>query len=135
VSFNEYYGWYTGGLPWEINKFNFKIAYDKPVVISEFGAEALAGFHADTSTRFSEEYQESFYKNQVSLINKIANLRGTTPWILIDFRSPKRMNPDYQNGWNNKGLMSQTGQKKKSFFILKDFYLQKEKEYTSRQDH
>ena len=135
VSFNEYYGWYTGGLPWEINKFNFKIAYDKPVVISEFGAEALAGFHADTSTRFSEEYQESFYKNQVTLINKIDNLRGTTPWILIDFRSPKRMNPDYQNGWNNKGLISQTGQKKKAFFILKDFYQQKEKEYTSRQNH
>ena len=66
VSFNEYYGWYTGGMPWEINKFNFKIAYNKPVVISEFGAEALAGFHADTSTRFSEEYQESFYKNQVT---------------------------------------------------------------------
>ena len=135
VSFNEYYGWYTGGLPWEINKFNFKIAYNKPVVISEFGAEALAGFHADTSTRFSEEYQESFYKNQVNLINKIDNLRGTTPWILIDFRSPKRMNPDYQNGWNNKGLISQTGQKKKAFFILKDFYQQKEKEYTSRQNH
>jgi beta-glucuronidase len=45
------------------------------------------------------------------------------------------MNHDYQNGWNNKGLISQTGQKKKAFFILKDFYQQKEKEYTSRQDH
>ena len=135
VSFNEYYGWYTGGLPWEINRFDFKIAYNKPVVISEFGAEALAGFHADSATRFSEEYQESFYKNQLALINKIENLRGTTPWILIDFRSPKRMNPDYQNGWNNKGLISQTGQRKKAFYVLRDFYNQKEKEYRAGQTH
>jgi beta-glucuronidase len=135
ISFNEYYGWYTGGLPWEINKFDFKIAYDKPVIISELGAEALAGFHADSATRFSEEFQESFYKNQVKLVSKINNLRGMTPWILIDFRSPKRMNPDYQNGWNNKGLISQTGQKKKAFYVLKDFYQQKEKEYRSRPGH
>jgi len=135
VSFNEYYGWYTGGLPWEINKFDFKIAYNKPVVITEFGAEALAGFHADSATRFSEEYQESFYKNQLTLISKIENLRGTTPWILIDFRSPKRLNPDYQNGWNNKGLISQTGQRKKAFYVLKGFYNQKEKEYGAGQTH
>lgn len=132
VSFNEYYGWYSKELPWEINKFNFKIAYNKPVVISELGAETLAGFHADSATRFSEEYQESFYKYQTQMISKIDNLRGMTPWILVDFRSPKRMNPDYQNGWNNKGLISQTGQKKKAFYVLQNFYQQKQKEYNSK---
>jgi beta-glucuronidase len=132
VSFNEYYGWYTGGMPWEINKFDFKVAYNKPVVISELGAGALAGFHADSATRFSEEYQESFYKNQMQLVSKISNLRGLTPWILVDFRSPKRMNPDYQNGWNRKGLISETGQKKKAFYLLKDFYINKEKEYHNK---
>ncbi|MEP6682589.1 MAG: glycoside hydrolase family 2 TIM barrel-domain containing protein [Parafilimonas sp.] len=132
VSFNEYYGWYTGGMPWEINKFNFKINYNKPVIISELGAGALAGFHADSATRFSEEYQKSFYEHQIPLISKINNLRGLTPWILVDFRSPKRMNPDYQNGWNRKGLISETGQKKEAFYVLKDFYDQKEKEYDKK---
>ena len=129
VSFNEYYGWYSGGMPWEINKFDFNVAYKKPVIVSEFGAEALAGFYADSATRFSEEYQESFYKNQIQLMSKIPNLKGMTPWILVDFKSPKRMNPDYQNGWNRKGLISETGQKKKAFYVLRDFYLQKEKAY------
>jgi beta-glucuronidase len=129
VSFNEYYGWYVGGMPWEINHFNFQIAFNKPVIISELGAGALAGFYADSATRFSEEYQESFYKNQIQLVSKINNLRGLTPWILVDFRSPKRVNPDYQNGWNRKGLISETGQKKKAFYMLKDFYQEKEKEY------
>ncbi len=131
VSFNEYYGWYTGGMPWEINKFNFKVDYDKPVIISEMGAGALGDFHADSATRFSEEYQESVYKNQMQLISKVPNLKGITPWILVDFRSPKRMNPDYQNDWNRKGLISETGQKKKAFYVLKDFYDNKEKEYNS----
>ena len=71
----------------------------------------------------------------MQLISKIDNLRGTTPWILIDFRSPKRMNPDYQNGWNRKALSQKQGKRKKHFIVLKDFYQQKEKEYTSRQNH
>jgi beta-glucuronidase len=129
VSFNEYYGWYSKEMPWEIDKFNFKVAYNKPVIISEVGAGALGGFHADSVIRFSEEYQESFYKNQMQLINKVPGLKGMTPWILVDFRSPKRMNPDYQDGWNRKGLISETGQKKKAFYVLKDFYNKKEKEY------
>ena len=131
VSFNEYYGWYVGGMPWEINRFNFKIDFNKPVIITELGAEALGGFYADSATKFSEEYQASFYKNQIQLVSKINNLRGLTPWILVDFRSPKRMNPDYQNGWNRKGLISETGEKKKAFYVLRDFYQHKENEYSS----
>jgi beta-glucuronidase len=128
VSFNEYYGWYVGGMPWEIDKFNFKIDYNKPVIISEVGAAALGGFHADSTTRFSEEYQQSVYQHQIQLISKIENLRGITPWILVDFRSPKRPEPEFQNGWNHKGLISETGQKKKAFYVLRDFYNKKEKE-------
>ena len=122
ISFNEYYGWYVGGLPKEISKYSFKINYDKPVIISEFGAEALGGYHADTETRWSEEYQESFFENQLKLISSIDGLRGTSPWILVDFRSPKRLNPVYQDGWNRKGLISSTGQKKKAFFVMRNFY-------------
>ena len=129
VSFNEYYGWYSKEMPWEINKFGFNIAYNKPVIISELGADALGGFYADSATRFSEEYQKSFYQNQTQLISRIDNLRGVTPWILVDFRSPRRMNPDYQDGWNRKGLISEIGQKKKAFYMLKEFYDKKEKEY------
>jgi beta-glucuronidase len=41
------------------------------------------------------------------------------------------MNPDYQDGWNRKGVISETGQKKKAFYVLKDFYIQKAKEYNT----
>ena len=91
------------------------------------GAAALGGFHADSATRFSEEYQQRVYEHQIQLISKIKNLRGMTPWILVDFRSPKRPEPEFQNGWNHKGLISETGQKKKAFYVLQNFYNQRER--------
>ncbi|UKT65239.1 glycoside hydrolase family 2 TIM barrel-domain containing protein [Pedobacter mucosus] len=129
VSFNEYAGWYWGGTPADITKYNFNIKYNKPVVITEFGGDALGGFHADENTRWSEEYQELLYKNQIIMLSKIAALRGLTPWILTDFRSPRRQHPIYQNFWNRKGLISETGKKKKAFFVLKDFYDQMQVKY------
>lgn len=122
ASFNEYVGWYTKEMPWELSQYSFDVQFNKPVIISELGADALAGFHADSTVRFSEEYQASFYRNQLKLINTIPNLRGMTPWILYDFRSPKRMHPVYQNGWNRKGLISETGVRKQAYYLLQEFY-------------
>ncbi|KLT66963.1 glycoside hydrolase family 2 protein [Pedobacter sp. BMA] len=129
VSFNEYAGWYWGGNPSEITKYTFNIKYNKPVVVTEFGGDALGGFHADENTRWSEEYQEALYRNQITLLSKIGALRGMTPWILTDFRSPRRQHPIYQNFWNRKGLISETGKKKKAYYILKDFYGQMQTKY------
>src|SRR5207244_3714314 len=83
--------------------------------------ESLAG-HADAETRFSEDFQEAIYQNQLKLLTTIDGLRGTCPWILVDFRSPKRLNDVYQSGWNRKGLYTETGKKKKAFFVVKSFY-------------
>jgi len=129
VSFNEYAGWYWGGTPKEITKYSFKVKYQKPVIITEFGGDALAGFHADEDTRWSEEYQEALYKNQFKIQESIDGLRGMTPWILVDFKSPRRTHPVYQDFWNRKGLISDTGKKKKAFFTLKTRYDQLEKQY------
>ena len=122
VSFNEYAGWYWGDKPADLDKYHFTIKYNRPVVITEFGGDALAGFHADSTVRWSEEYQQTLYIHQLSMLNNIGNLRGMTPWILCDFRSPRRQNPIYQDFWNRKGLISETGQKKQAFYILQDFY-------------
>lgn len=129
VSFNEYAGWYWGGTPDEIGKYHFNIKYSKPVVVSEFGADALGGFYADDKTKFSEEYQEALYESQIALLSTIKGLRGMTPWILADFRSPRRQHPVYQNFWNRKGLISETGSKKKAFYTLKSFYSKKQEQY------
>jgi len=128
ASFNEYAGWYWSN-PRDMLNYRFDIRYDKPVVITEFGADALAGYHADDETRWSEEYQDLLYRNQFRMLTAIPGLRGMTPWILTDFRSPRRHHPYFQDFWNRKGLISETGQKKKAFHTLKAFYDQMQKQY------
>lgn len=126
ASFNEYGGWYWGK-PEELSKYRFHIEFDKPVVISEFGAGALAGFHGDKDTMWSEEHQENIYINQLKMLEKIDGLAGMTPWVLVDFKSPRRQNPVFQNFWNRKGLISNNGKKKKAFYVLKAYYKSKNK--------
>ena len=121
LSFNQYYGWYGGNID-NIKNIRWEIDIDKPVIISEFGAGALQGFHADSLTRWSEEFQDLLYQETLPTLAKIPNLSGITPWILVDFRSPRRMHDVYQNGWNRKGLISETGDKKKAFYTLQKFY-------------
>jgi beta-glucuronidase len=120
---NEYIGWYEG-LPERADQVEWQTIYDKPLIMSEFGADALYGLHGDELTRWSEEYQEDLYKHQLNMLKKISFLRGTTPWILTDFRSPRRPLPQIQDYWNRKGLISNRGEKKKAFYILRNHYQQ-----------
>jgi len=124
LSFNEYIGWYDG-LPDKIDRIHWTIKYDKPVVISEFGAGALQGWHADPLTRFSEEYQADVYRRTLTMLAKIPQWRGCTPWILCDFRSPRRLLANVQDGWNRKGLIGENGTRKEAFFTLQKFYGEK----------
>ena len=126
LSFNQYVGWYDG-LPDKIDQVRWSFGYEKPVFISEFGADAKQGFHADALTRFSEEYQADVYQRTLAMLDKIPAFSGCTPWILCDFRSPKRQLPGIQDGWNRKGLIGQNGEKKAAFSVLKNFYTTKAK--------
>jgi beta-glucuronidase len=129
ISVNTYAGWYGKGLPDVARKKKWEIKYKKPFHVSETGAGALAGFHADSLTRWSEEYQEWYYKEQVNMLSKIPELCGMTPWILFDFTSPNRRHPIYQGLYNRKGLVSDNGQRKKAFYVLQKFYKEYKKEW------
>ena len=118
---NEYIGWYDG-LPQKADTMQWKTIYQKPIIISEFGGSALFGYHADSLTVWSEEYQESLYKHQLAMLQKIPFLCGMSPWILMDFRSPRRQLPGIQDFRNRKGLISEHGEKKKAFYVLQKYY-------------
>jgi beta-glucuronidase len=120
VSFNQYIGWYR-----DVNdapKMRWEIPYNKPVIISEFGGGAKYGYHGDKNQRWTEEFQENLYIENIAMLDKIDGLSGTTPWILKDFRSPRRVLPGIQDYYNRKGLFSDKGEKKRAFFVLKQWY-------------
>ena len=120
VSFNQYIGWYR-----DVNdapKMKWEIPYNKPVIISEFGGGARYGYHGAKNQRWTEEFQENLYKENTAMLDKIEGLAGTTPWILKDFRSPRRVLPGVQDYYNRKGLVSDKGEKKLAFYVLKKWY-------------
>jgi beta-glucuronidase len=121
---NEYIGWYT--LPAEqAPTIKWTSKYDKPLIMSEFGGEAVAGLHGKADEIWTEEYQNRIYENQVKMFDNISFLRGTTAWVLMDFRSPLRLLPRKQDFFNRKGLVSDKGVKKMAFYTLKKWYQSK----------
>jgi beta-glucuronidase len=138
VGWNEYIGWYYSaflapasdipqadfrraildGMP----DFEVEVPSGRPLVVSETGAGAKFGKRGDDLEIWSEEYQARVYRQQLRMLERVPNWRGLSPWILKDFRTPMRMLPGIQDGWNRKGLVSETGEKKLAFGVLQEFY-------------
>lgn len=121
IGINSYCGWYVS----EASKclyLRWESKYQKPIIMSELGAGALQGLHGTSNERWTEEFQESVYIHNLAMVDNISALRGLSPWILKDFRSPRRPLNNIQDFWNRKGLVSEKGIKKKAWYVLRDYY-------------
>ena len=121
LGLNEYLGWY-GGRPEDADKLQWKLTWNKPLIVSEFGGGAPYGRHGDADERWSEEYQQNLFQHQLGMVERMPNLAGLSPWVLMDFRSPLRMLPGVQDYHNRKGVISNRGQRKMAFYTLQKFY-------------
>ncbi len=123
MGINTYNGWYGNDRLADVAAIRWRVPDDKPLILSEFGAGAKAGLHDDRASpqKFSEEYQAEYFRQTLKMADAIPTLRGMSPWLLKDFRSPRRQN-EFQQGWNRKGLVSETGQRKQAFGVLADYY-------------
>ncbi len=121
IGINQYYGWYDPDFS-KLEKLFKNSAPDKPVLITEFGGGAKAGHHGSEDEYFTEENQCSLYEKQVECMGGISCIKGISPWILYDFRCPRRTNPQQQY-YNRKGLLDESKRKYKlAFRIMQQFY-------------
>jgi len=120
ISFNQYIGWYDGNSD-KCDKIVWKFPVEKPVIITELGGGAKYGLHGDVTERFTEEYQDYLYRKNIEMLERIDALAGVSPWILKDFRSPRRFLPEIQDNFNRKGLVSEKGERKQAFYTYKDW--------------
>lgn len=127
LGLNEYVGWYEH-TPEDADRIEWSSAYEKPLIVSEFGADAAFGNHGDADTRWSEEYQANLYTHQLNMVNRIPGLAGLSPWVVMDFHSPRRQLPGIQDYFNRKGLVSNKGDHKQAFYVLQKFYREKANE-------
>lgn len=140
ICINRYYGWYTenGRLDQvedsiynELIKWNDKHP-NKPIMFTEFGAEAVVGLHNDPSVMFTEEYQVEFLTSYHRTFDKVSTLKnpsngffvGELIFTMYDFGTEQ--NIKRIAGSNMKGLFTRQRQPKASAFIVKKRYEQLE---------
>jgi beta-glucuronidase len=121
IGINSYCGWY-GGTPSSCAAIRWRNEYNKPMIMSEVGGGALQGYHGTSDERWTEEYQDAVYQYNIEMMKNIDFLNGISPWILMDFRSPRRHLYKIQKDFNRKGLISEQGVRKKAFYTLQEYY-------------
>ena len=121
IGVNEYCGWYTPDFE-KLPKLLHNSHPDKPVIITEFGADARSGHRGSITDKGTEDCQAHIYKQQIATLKEIPYVKGMTPWILFDFRCPRRLSA-LQGHYNLKGLCSADKKRKKmAFKVLQEFY-------------
>jgi len=123
VSINRYYGWYI--FQGRINKGLETLDRDveelyrrhkKPVIVTEFGADAISGYHYDPPQMFSEEYQAELVEKTIKLLSKKDFVIGTHVWAFADFKTPQNIRrPIY----NHKGVFTRTREPKLVAHVLR----------------
>lgn len=121
IGINEYYGWYDEDFS-ELPKILANSQPDRPVVVSETGADADITEQGPKTGLFSEAYQAEVYRKQIETLKDLDFVKGMSPWILYDFRTERRQGI-FQRGFNRKGLIAADKvTKKEAFDILASFY-------------
>ena len=118
---NQYLGWYYT-LVDDMATAEWRSSLGKPLVLSEFGADGKLGHRGGANERWTEDYQVTVYEAQLAMQCNIDFLRGTSPWILKDFRTPKRPLPGIQDYFNRKGLVDERGRRKAAWRVVADHY-------------
>jgi len=94
VCLNRYMGWYSQGgtldealalLSTELDALYEK--FDKPILLAEFGADAIPGHHAQPPEMFSEEYQAEMLVRYIELLRQKPYVIGEHIWNLCDFKT------------------------------------------------
>ncbi len=124
VGINEYYGWYLKDFGM-LKRIMDGYETEKPVVITETGADAVCGMFGDAEELYTEECQAAVYQRQFDLLFQYSFIRGTTPWIMFDYASMRRMS-HFQKGYNLKGIMgADHTYRKKAYAVVKEAYERK----------
>lgn len=126
VCFNRYCGWYEGPGQLENSDESFEKWLDdyynmfkKPIILSEFGADAIAGMHNDPPLMFTEEYQRDMVVRQYKLLRKRPYVIGAHVWAFADFRTAQTISRIVNN---HKGVFTRDRQPKLVAHTLKELW-------------
>ena len=111
VCVNRYFGWYSepGNLDLACEKLAADLhsihrRFKKPVLLTEFGSDALPGHHAQPPELFSEEYQAEMIERYIKTLAKLPYVAGAHVWNLCDFKTGQAVHRPGAMNW--KGVFT-----------------------------
>ncbi|KAI7370659.1 hypothetical protein KC354_g1087 [Hortaea werneckii] len=91
---NRYYGWYeqTGDLAaaeiaLEESLQGWEQTYPRPIIMSEYGVDTIAGLHAIDPVPFSEEFQTEYLEMYHRVFDRTKAMAGEHVWNFADFQT------------------------------------------------
>lgn len=124
IGLNLYFGWYSekGDLDAASKKLKkwLKDWYQeekKPMVITEYGCDTIAGLHKQPAIMFSEEYQVEFLKSYNEVYDKLNFIIGEQVWNFADFMTGQDI---VRIDGNKKGIFTRQRQPKMAAYYLKE---------------
>uniref|UniRef100_A0A0N5A1F0 Beta-glucuronidase n=1 Tax=Parastrongyloides trichosuri TaxID=131310 RepID=A0A0N5A1F0_PARTI len=129
ICINRYYGWYNNmGYLEIINSslvydfINWKRMYDVPLMITEYGADAIIGLESLPSTDFTTNYQNELLIETHKALDNLKNtniITGEMIWNFADFMTAQSVTRAFGN---HKGVFTRQRQPKPAAFTLKERY-------------
>ncbi|MBN1147104.1 MAG: hypothetical protein JXA78_07600 [Anaerolineales bacterium] len=124
-----YYGWYTHFSQMDEARQFLKMHLDalherfqKPVLLSEFGANTLPGMHAQPPEMFTEEYQADFLARYIETAERKPYVIDCHVWNLCDFKTGQAV---YRvGGMNYKGVFTRDRRPKLAAHRLRELWNQ-----------
>uniref|UniRef100_A0AAR2L7P5 Beta-glucuronidase n=1 Tax=Pygocentrus nattereri TaxID=42514 RepID=A0AAR2L7P5_PYGNA len=128
ICVNSYFSWYHDPghlevIPIQLNtQFdNWYGKYQKPIIQSEYGADAVPGLHNDPPTMFTEEYQKQVLQNYHKVFDQKRKefVVGELIWNFADFMTSQGIT---RVVGNKKGMFTRQRQPKSAAFLLRERY-------------
>lgn len=124
ICVNRYYAWYTDhshldviGIQLELEMRKWNEKYNKPIILSEYGADTIAGLHKLPPVTFSEEFQVAYMNEYHKKFDELDFMIGEHPWAYCDFQTKQGLN---RIDGNKKGIFTRQRQPKMSAHMLKE---------------
>lgn len=129
IMVNRYYAWYNDhshleviGLQLEKEMRAWHDKYNKPIILSEYGADTIAGYHKLPAVAFTEEFQCKYLDEYHKIFDKLDFMIGEHVWAYADFQTKQGLN---RVDGNKKGVFTRNRQPKMAAYLLKERWSKK----------
>jgi beta-glucuronidase len=123
VLLNRYYGWYfgTGDLETAETELEAELRdwaklYDKPIIITEYGADTYPGLRDILPTPWTEEYQTELLDVYHRVFDRVDAVVGEQVWTFADFATVPGV---FRVDGNKKGIFTRDRRPKTAAFHLR----------------